>query len=122
MSVIRKLATGSKTQAWGEQIKENLEDFTRLITQIPTEDDESPFARVDRIKMLYVAIQHSKCPNSADDIYTHITRSMINLSMCYESLCQLKAEAAEMYYERALEEWTGARYKLSQAGVRLYHI
>jgi|GEM_PF-5401542 len=117
MSLIRRIKPMSETKMWWSRIHRTIEEYQSIISQAPSLSSERPQVMADRIKMLYVDVQHSKCPDDADEIYTYLTRSMINLSMSYESLRQILSDNSDIFYQRAMNEWITASTHLAKAGI-----
>lgn len=119
MSLIRKLPALSPEKAWWVRIQMHVKQFAKMVERTPRPEDEAFDFWSQEIKQMYSEIQRSGCPDSADAVYTSLTRSMINMTMVYEAQRQDDWVKVDIFYARALEDWMQSQHNLARIGVLL---
>jgi hypothetical protein len=117
MSVIRKLPQLEAEKIWWLRIQITVRRFAKMIDRIPRHNDEAFDFWTQEVKQMYTEIQRSNCPASGDDVYTSLTRSMINMTMVYEAQRQDDWAKVDVFYGRALEDWHNSLIQLARLGI-----
>lgn len=116
MTIIRKISISPISQWWIE-IRPLVNIFADLIQQSPTLNIETADETACQLKKLYTAVQQAYCPEEADDVYTHLTRAMLNLFMCYEALGTFQWDKGDVFYGRATTDWMYTKGLLYREGI-----
>ena len=116
MMVIKKLKVSPVAQWWIE-IRPFVNTFADLIQQSPMLKIEDADDTARQLKDMYNAIQQRYCPNEANELYTHITRAILNLFMCYEALSTFQWDKGDIFYGRATTDWIYAKGALHHEGI-----
>jgi hypothetical protein len=119
MSLIRKLPQLAPEQAWWRRVQMVVKHYAKLVDRAPRAEDEAFDFWMQQVKELYTQIQRSSCPDEADVVYTSLTRSMINMTMCYEAQRQDDWAKVDIFYGRALEDWQASQHHLARIGILL---
>jgi hypothetical protein len=117
MSVIRKLPQLEAEKIWWLRIQITVRRYAKMVDRIPRHNDEAFDFWTQEVKQMYTEIQRSNCPETADDVYTSLTRSMINMTMVYEAQRQDDWAKVDVFYGRALEDWHTSLIQLARLGI-----
>jgi hypothetical protein len=116
MTVIRKIKI-SPVAEWWIAIRPIVNSFAEVIQQSPMLRFEDADEIASQLKELYNAVQQVYCPDEANEAYTHLTRAMLNLFMCYEALGLFQWDKGDTFYGRATTDWIYAKGSLYREGI-----